>query len=122
MDVFETLGTLIGVCTKAGMVDEEGKIERVRPAMLADAIATSTGAIFGTSTITSYVESSAGVAEGGRTGLTSVVTAFLFLLSVFFCAVIYYHTFVCDISGASLCRIHDVFFYHKTEIIGGKFS
>ena len=84
VDVFETLGTLIGVCTKAGMVDDDGKIERVRPALLADAIATTTGAIFGTSTITSYVESSAGVAEGGRTGLASVVTAFLFLLSVFF--------------------------------------
>ena len=84
VDVFETLGTLIGVCTKAGMVDEKGRIERVRPALLADAIATTTGAIFGTSTITSYVESSAGVAEGGRTGLTAVVTGFLFLLSVFF--------------------------------------
>ena len=84
VDVFETLGTLIGVCTKAGMVDENGRIERVRPALLADAIATTAGAVFGTSTITSYVESSAGVAEGGRTGLSAVMTGFLFLISVFF--------------------------------------
>ncbi len=84
VDVFETLGTLIGVCTKAGMVDENGRIERVRPALLADAIATTAGAVLGTSTITSYVESSAGVAEGGRTGLSAVMTGFLFLLSVFF--------------------------------------
>lgn len=84
VDVFETLGTLIGVCTKAGMVDENGRIERVKPALLADAIATTAGAVLGTSTITSYVESSAGVAEGGRTGLSAVMTGFLFLLSVFF--------------------------------------
>ena len=84
MDIFETLGTLIGVSTKANMLDEEGKLPRIRPALLADAIATSVGAVLGTSTTTTYVESSAGVAAGGRTGLSSVVTGLLFLLAIFF--------------------------------------
>ena len=83
VDMFDTLGTLVGVANKADMLDEEGKLERIKPALLSDAIATSVGAIFGTSTTTTFVESSAGVAEGGRTGLASVVTGFLFLLSVF---------------------------------------
>lgn len=84
VDIFDTLGTLIGVSTKANMLDEEGKLPRIRPALLADAIATSAGAILGTSTTTTYVESSAGVAAGGRTGLSSVVTGLLFLLAIFF--------------------------------------
>ena len=84
MDIFETLGTLIGVSTKANMLDEDGKLPRIRPALLADAIATSVGAVLGTSTTTTYVESSAGVATGGRTGLSSVVTGLLFLLAIFF--------------------------------------
>lgn len=84
VDIFDTLGTLIGVSTKANMLDENGKLPRIRPALLADAIATSAGAILGTSTTTTYVESSAGVAGGGRTGLSSVVTGLLFLLAMFF--------------------------------------
>lgn len=84
VDIFDTLGTLIGVSTKANMLDENGKLPRIRPALLADSIATSAGAILGTSTTTTFVESSAGVAAGGRTGLTSVVTGFLFLLAIFF--------------------------------------
>lgn len=84
VDIFDTLGTLIGVSTKADMLDEEGKLPRIRPALLADAIATSAGAILGTSTTTTYVESSAGVAAGGRTGLSSIVTGLLFLLAIFF--------------------------------------
>lgn len=91
VDVFDTLGTLIGVANKAKMLDENGKLPRIRQALLADAIATSAGAVLGTSTTTTFVESSAGVAEGGRTGLSSVVTGFLFLLAVFlspvFCAI-----------------------------------
>ena len=82
VDMFDTLGTLIGVANKANMIDENGKLPRVKQALLADAIATSVGAVLGTSTTTSYVESSAGVSEGGRTGLTSVVTGFLFLVSI----------------------------------------
>lgn len=84
VDMFDTIGTLIGVSSKAGMLDKDEKLPRIRPALLADAIATSVGAVFGTSTTTTFVESSAGVGEGARTGLASVVTGFLFLLAIFF--------------------------------------
>lgn len=91
VDIFDTLGTLIGVANKADMLDEEGKLPRIKQALLADAIATSAGAVLGTSTTTTFVESSAGVSEGGRTGLSSVVTGLLFLVSIFlapvFCAI-----------------------------------
>ncbi len=83
VDMFDTLGTLIGVANKANMLDEEGRLPRIKQALLADAVATSAGAVLGTSTTTTFVESSAGVAEGGRTGLSSIVTGLLFLLSVF---------------------------------------
>lgn len=84
VDMFDTLGTLIGVASKADMLDKDGKLPRIKPALLADSIATSVGAIFGTSTTTTFVESASGVTEGGRTGFTAVVTGFLFLLSVIF--------------------------------------
>ncbi len=84
VDMFDTIGTLIGVSDKAGMLDENGKLPRIRPALLADAIATSVGAVFGTSTTTTYVESSAGVGAGARTGLASVVTGLLFLVAILF--------------------------------------
>lgn len=84
VDLFDTLGTLIGVSSKANMLDKDGKLPRIRGALLADAVATSVGAIFGTSTTTTYVESAAGVTEGGRTGLTAIVTGLLFLLALFF--------------------------------------
>jgi len=84
VDIFDTLGTLIGVCSKAGLLDEDGKLPRIRGALLADAIGTTAGAALGTSTVTSYVESAAGVAEGGKTGLTSLVTGILFILALFF--------------------------------------
>jgi AGZA family xanthine/uracil permease-like MFS transporter len=87
VDMFDTLGTLIGVANKADMLDEEGKLPRIKQALLADAIATSVGAILGTSTTTTFVESSSGVAEGGRTGLASIVTGFLFLLAIIFAPV-----------------------------------
>lgn len=91
VDMFDTLGTLIGVATKADMLDQNGKLPRIKQALLADAIATSAGAVLGTSTTTTFVESSSGVGEGARTGLASVVTGFLFLLSIFlspvFCAI-----------------------------------
>ena len=82
VDLFDTLGTLIGVSAKAGMLDKDGKLPAIRPALFADAIATSAGAIFGTSTTTTFVESAAGVGAGGRTGLTSLTTAVLFLASI----------------------------------------
>lgn len=84
VDLFDTLGTLIGVSSKANMLDKDGKLPRIRGALLADAVATSIGAIFGTSTTTTYVESAAGVTEGGRTGLTAIVTGLLFLLALIF--------------------------------------
>ena len=84
VDLFDTLGTLIGVSTKADMLDEEGKLPQIKPALMADAIATSAGAVLGTSTTTTFVESSAGVAEGGRTGLTAMTTGLLFLVSMLF--------------------------------------
>jgi len=87
VDMFDTIGTLIGVSTKAGFLDKEEKLPRVKQALLADAIATSVGAVLGTSTTTTFVESSAGVGAGGRTGLTSVVTGLLFLIAIFFAPV-----------------------------------
>ena len=84
VDLFDTLGTLIGVASKADMLDEEGKLPQIRPALMADAIATTGGAVLGTSTTTTFVESAAGVGAGGRTGLTAVTTAVLFLLSTLF--------------------------------------
>ncbi len=84
VDLFDTLGTLIGVATKAKMLDENGRLPRIKPALLSDAVATSAGAVFGTSTTTTFVESSAGVAVGGRTGLTALTTGLLFLLATLF--------------------------------------
>ena len=83
VDMFDTLGTLIGVASKADMLDKDGKLPKIRGALLSDAIGTSLGAVFGTSTTTTFVESASGVAEGGRTGLTAVTTAILFGLSLF---------------------------------------
>lgn len=83
VDIFDTVGTLAGVASKSGMLDEEGKLPRVSKALTADAIGTIFGACMGTSTVTTFVESSAGVAAGGRTGLTSVTTGLLFILALF---------------------------------------
>lgn len=91
VDMFDTLGTVIGVANKAKMIDENGKLPRIKEVLMADAIATSAGAVLGTSTTTTFVESSAGVSAGARTGLASIVTGVLFLLSIFlspvFCAI-----------------------------------
>lgn len=84
VDIFDTVGTLAGVATKANMLDENGKLPRVGKALIADAVGTTAGAVLGTSTITTFVESSAGVAEGGRTGLTSLTTGILFLIALVF--------------------------------------
>ncbi len=84
VDIFDTLGTLIGVSSKANMLDEEGRLPRIKGALLADAVATSAGAILGTSTTTTYVESASGVSAGGKTGLTAIVTGLLFLLASIF--------------------------------------
>nr|WP_242859300.1 NCS2 family permease [Caloramator mitchellensis] len=84
VDMFDTIGTLVGVASKADMLDKEGKLPRAKQALLADAIGTTFGAVVGTSTVTTYVESAAGVAEGGRTGLTALTTAILMLLALLF--------------------------------------
>lgn len=83
VDVFDTVGTLVGVSSKAGMLDKDGKLPRVSQALLADAIGTTVGACLGTSTVTTFVESASGVSEGGRTGLTSLTAAILFFLALF---------------------------------------
>ena len=82
VDMFDTIGTLIGAANKAGYLDEDGNLPKVEKAMLSDAIATSVGAVFGTSTVTTYVESTAGISAGGRTGLTSLVTGTCFLFAL----------------------------------------
>lgn len=87
VDVFDTLGTLIGVAAKANMLDNEGRLPRIKGALMADAVATTAGAVLGVSTTTTYVESAAGVSEGGRTGLTAMTVAVLFILSPFFMAI-----------------------------------
>ena len=83
VDMFDTIGTLVGVAGQADMLDKEGRLPRINQALLADAVATTTGAMLGTSTVSTFVESSSGVMEGGRTGLASIVTAVLFLLAIF---------------------------------------
>lgn len=83
VDVFDTIGTLVGVASKADMLDEKGTLPRVKPALFADAVGTTVGALLGTSTVTTYVESASGVAEGGRTGLTALTSAVLFGLALF---------------------------------------
>jgi AGZA family xanthine/uracil permease-like MFS transporter len=83
VDMFDTVGTLIGVSSKANMLDKEGRVPRVKQALMADAVGTTVGAMLGTSTVTTYVESAAGVSEGGRTGLTSLTVAGLMFLALF---------------------------------------
>lgn len=84
IDMFDTVGTLVGVCTKAGLVNEDGTVKKIKEAFMADAIATTAGAFLGTSTTTTYVESASGVAQGGRTGLTAFTIACCFAISLFF--------------------------------------
>ena len=84
MDMFDTIGTLVGVATKAKMLDKDGKVPNIKKALISDAVGTTLGACLGTSTVSTFVESASGVAEGGRTGLTAVSTAFMFFLALFF--------------------------------------
>ena len=84
VDMFDTMGTLYGACSRGGLMTEDGEVKNLEKAMLSDALATCTGAMCGTSTVTTFVESSAGVAEGGRTGLSAIVTSILFFIAMFF--------------------------------------
>ncbi|WP_041237987.1 NCS2 family permease [Gloeothece citriformis] len=88
VDLFDTIGTLTGVGTQAGYIDENGELPKANPALMADAIGTTLGALLGTSTVTTYIESASGISEGGKTGFTGVVVAILFTLSIFFIPVI----------------------------------
>lgn len=117
VDLFDTLGTLIGVSAKANLLDEEGKLPQIRPALMADAIATSAGALLGTSTVTTFVESAAGVSTGGRTGLTAMTTAILFLLAMFFAPV-----FTAIPSFATAPALIIVGFLMFTNIVNLKFD
>ena len=117
VDLFDTIGTLIGVSSKAGMLDENGKLPRIKGALLADAVATTAGAALGTSTTTTFVESASGVSEGGRTGLTSVTTAFLFGLSLLLSPI-----FLAIPSFATAPALIIVGFYMLTNVVNIDFS
>lgn len=117
VDLFDTIGTLIGVSSKAGMLDKDGKLPRVKGALLADAIATTAGAVLGTSTTTTFVESASGVSEGGRTGLTSVTTAILFGLALFLSPI-----FLAIPSFATAPALIVVGFYMLSNVVNIDFS
>ena len=117
VDLFDTIGTLIGVSAKADMLDENGKLPRIKGALMADAVATTVGAVIGTSTTTTFVESASGVSEGGRTGLTSVTTAILFGLSLFLSPI-----FLAIPSFATAPALVIVGFYMLTNVVNIDFS
>lgn len=117
VDLFDTIGTLIGVAEKADMLDENGKLQGIRGALLADAMATTCGAVLGTSTVSTVVESASGVSEGGRTGLTSVTTAILFFLSLFLSPI-----FLAIPSFATAPALIIVGFYMLTSVVNINFT
>ena len=117
VDMFDTIGTLIGVSSKANMLDEEGKLPQIKGALLADAIATTAGAVLGTSTTTTFVESASGVTEGGRTGLTAVTTAILFGLSLLLSPI-----FLAIPSFATAPALIIVGFYMLTNVVNIDFN
>ena len=117
VDLFDTIGTLIGVSSKAGLLDKDGKLPRIKGALLADAVATTAGAVLGTSTTTTYIESASGVTEGGRTGLTALVTAILFGLALFFSPI-----FLAIPSFATAPALIIVGFYMVTNIANVDFK
>ena len=117
VDIFDTLGTLIGVSTKANMLDKERKLPKIKGALMADAVATTAGAVLGTSTVTTFVESASGVSEGGRTGLTAVTTAVLFGASLLLSPI-----FLAIPSFATAPALVVVGFYMLTNIVNIDFS
>ncbi len=117
VDMFDTIGTLIGVASKADMLDEEGKLPRIKGALLADAVATTAGAVLGTTTTTTFVESASGVTEGGKTGLTSVTTAILFGLALFLSPI-----FLAIPSFATAPALIVVGFYMLTNVVNINFN
>ena len=117
VDMFDTLGTLIGVASKADMLDKDGKLPKIKGALLSDAVGTSVGAVCGTSTVTTFVESASGVAEGGRTGLTAIVAAILFGLSLFLSPI-----FLAIPSFATAPALIIVGFYMLTNVVNIDFT
>ncbi|MDY2939182.1 MAG: NCS2 family permease [Fusicatenibacter sp.] len=117
VDMFDTIGTLIGVSSKANMLDKDGKLPNIKGALMADAVATSAGALLGTSTTTTFVESASGVAEGGRTGLTAITTAVLFGLALFLSPI-----FLAIPSFATAPALVVVGFYMLTNVINIDFN
>lgn len=117
VDMFDTIGTLIGVSAKAGMLDKDGKLPRIKGALMADALATTAGAVLGTSTTTTFVESASGVSEGGRTGLTALTTAVLFGLALFLSPI-----FLAIPSFATAPALIIVGFYMLTNVVNIDFS
>ena len=117
VDMFDTIGTLIGVSSKANMLDENGRLTNIRGALLADAIATTAGAVLGTSTTTTFVESASGVSEGGCTGLTAVTTAILFGLALFLSPI-----FLAIPSFATAPALVVVGFYMLTNVVNIDFN
>ena len=117
VDMFDTIGTLIGVSSKAGMLDEEGRLPHIKGALLADAMATAAGAVLGTSTTTTFVESASGVTEGGRTGLTALTTAILFGAALFFSPI-----FLAIPSFATAPALVIVGFYMLTNVVNIDFN
>ena len=117
VDMFDTIGTLIGVSSKANMLDENGKLPRIKGALMADAVATTAGAVLGTSTTTTFVESASGVTEGGRTGLTAVTTAVLFGLALFLSPI-----FLAIPSFATAPALVVVGFYMLTNVVNIDFN
>ena len=117
VDMFDTIGTLIGVSSKADMLDEDGKLPRIKGALLSDAVATTAGAVLGISTTTTFVESASGVSEGGRTGLTAVTTAILFGLALFLSPI-----FLAIPSFATAPALIVVGFYMLTNVVNIDFS
>ena len=117
VDMFDTIGTLIGVSSKAGMLDEEERLPHIKGALLADAVATAAGAVLGTSTTTTFVESASGVTEGGRTGLTALTTAILFGAALFFSPI-----FLAIPSFATAPALVIVGFYMLTNVVNIDFN
>ncbi|MDO5411513.1 MAG: NCS2 family permease [Lachnospiraceae bacterium] len=117
VDMFDTIGTLIGVSSKANMLDENGKLPNIKGALMADAVGTTAGALLGTSTTTTFVESASGVSEGGRTGLTAVTTAILFGLSLFLSPI-----FLAIPSFATAPALVVVGFYMLTNVVNINFN
>ena len=117
VDMFDTIGTLIGVASKADMLDEEGKLPKIKGALMADAVATTAGAVLGTTTTTTFVESASGVTEGGKTGLTSVTTAILFGLALFLSPI-----FLAIPSFATAPALIVVGFYMLTNVVNIDFN